>query len=136
MDVLLASRIPDFGRPTYAGKVRDTYDLGDTLLIVATDRISVFDVVLPTGIPGKGKILTQLSAWWFERTSAVVPNHFLRLVDSAHVEGVPFEVPRELWGRSMLVRKADRVDVECVVRGYLAGSAWEEYQARGTVQGF
>ncbi len=115
------------------GKVRDTYDLGDRLLMVSTDRISAFDVILPTGIPDKGLVLTQLSAFWFERTADVVPNHFLRLVDSTEVDGL--QVPPDLVGRAMLVRKAQRIDVECIVRGYLAGSAWEEYRRQGTVNG-
>ncbi len=117
------------------GKVRDIYDLGDTLLIVATDRISAFDVILPNGIPDKGRVLTQLSAFWFELTGEVVPNHFLRLVDGTRVEGVPLELPPELIGRAMLVRKAQRIDVECVVRGYLAGSGWSEYQEKGSICG-
>src|SRR2546425_518798 len=101
------------------GKVRDIYDLGDKLLIVATDRISAFDVVLPIAIPDKGLVLTQLSAFWFELTGGIVPNHFICLVDGTHIEGVPVELPREIVGRAMLVRKADRIDIECVVRGYL-----------------
>src|SRR3972149_9699581 len=122
--------------PLYArGKVRDIYDLGDKLLIVATDRISAFDVVLPTGIPDKGLVLTQLSAFWFELTGDVVPNHFLRLVDDTRVEGVPVELPRDLIGRAMLVRKARRLGVECVVRGYLSGSGWKEYQETGAISG-
>jgi phosphoribosylaminoimidazole-succinocarboxamide synthase len=130
--VLLESPLPN---PSHRGKVRDTYDLGDRLLMVATDRISAFDVVLPEGIPDKGRVLTQLSAFWFDQTAAVVPNHMLRVVEEARVEGVPFELPPELWGRSMLVRKAERVNAECIVRGYLAGSAWAEYQASGMVSG-
>ncbi len=122
--------------PLYArGKVRDIYDLGDKLLIVATDRISAFDVVLPTGIPDKGLVLTQLSAFWFGLTGDVVPNHFLRLVDGTRIEGVPVELPRDLIGRAMLVRKAERIDIECVVRGYLSGSGWREYQETGAVCG-
>lgn len=122
--------------PLYArGKVRDIYDLGDKLLIVATDRISAFDVVLPNGIPDKGLVLTQLSAFWFERTGDVVPNHFLRLVAATRVEGVPVELPRDLIGRAMLVRKAQRLDIECVVRGYLSGSGWLEYQQSRSVCG-
>jgi phosphoribosylaminoimidazole-succinocarboxamide synthase len=117
------------------GKVRDVYDLGDRLLIVATDRISAFDVVLPTGIPDKGLVLTQLSAFWFELTGDIVPNHFLRLVDDTRIEGVPVELPRDLIGRSMIVRKARRIDVECVVRGYLSGSGWKDYQEHGSVSG-
>jgi len=120
---------------SHRGKVRDLYDLGDRLLIVATDRISAFDVVLPNGVPGKGAVLTQLSAFWFERTASVVPNHFLRLADGSPDDNLPFELPRELIGRSTIVRKAERLPVECIVRGYMAGSAWAEYQAEGTVCG-
>jgi len=119
------------------GKVRDIYDLGDKLLIVATDRISAFDVVLPTGIPDKGLVLTQLSAFWFEKTGDIVPNHFLGVVDSTCIEGVPAELPRELIGRAMLVRKAQRLDVECIVRGYavLGSAGWAEYHQTGTISG-
>jgi phosphoribosylaminoimidazole-succinocarboxamide synthase len=117
------------------GKVRDIYDLGDRLLIVATDRISAFDVVLPTGIPDKGRVLTQMSAFWFERTGDIVPNHFLAVVEDTRAEGVPIELPRDLIGRAMVVRKAERIDVECVVRGYLSGSGWADYQADGAVSG-
>lgn len=115
------------------GKVRDIYDLGDCLLFVATDRISAFDVVLPTGIPQKGRVLTQLSAFWFTRTRQLVPNHLI----TADFAQFPPELRRfsELEGRAMLVRKAQRIDVECVVRGYLAGSAWAEYRRSGTVHG-
>ncbi len=130
--------------PLYArGKVRDIYEVpsgpdesgGDKLLIVATDRISAFDVVLPNGIPDKGLVLTQLSAFWFERIGDVVPNHFLRLVDATRVEGVPVDLPPDLIGRAMLVRKAQRLDIECVVRGYLSGAGWQEYQQSGSVCG-
>jgi len=117
------------------GKVRDIYDLGENLLIVATDRISAFDVVLPTGIPDKGMVLTQLSAFWFELTGDIVPNHFLQVVDSPRVPGIDADLPRELIGRSMLVRKAGRIDVECVVRGYITGSGWKDYQREGEVSG-
>ena len=120
---------------TYRGKVRDTYDLGDRLLIVATDRISAFDAVLPTGIPDKGKVLSQMSAWWFEHTSQVVPNHLIRLADGTADDDLPFELPPELIGRSTIARKAQRIDVECIVRGYISGSAWAEYQKWGTVNG-
>ncbi len=119
----------------HRGKVRDLYDLGDRLLIVATDRISAFDVVLPNGVPGKGAVLTQLSAFWFERTASVVPNHFLRLADGSPADNLPFDLPPELIGRSSIVRKAERLPVECIVRGYMAGSAWAEYQKQGTVCG-
>jgi len=124
--------------PLYArGKVRDIYDLGDKLLIVATDRISAFDVVLPTGIPDKGLVLTQLSAFWFEKTGDIVPNHFIRVVDSTRMEGVPVELPREIIGRAMLVHKARRLDVECVVRGYavLGSAGWAEYHETGSLCG-
>jgi phosphoribosylaminoimidazole-succinocarboxamide synthase len=117
------------------GKVRDIYDLGETLLIVATDRISAFDVVLPTGIPDKGAVLTQISAFWFELTGDIVPNHFIRVVDDTRVEGVPVELPREVIGRAMVVRKAERIDVECIARGYLSGSGWKDYQASRTISG-
>jgi len=103
--------------------------------MVATDRISAFDVVLPNGIPDKGAVLTQLSAFWFELTGGVVPNHLVRLVDSTEIEGVPFSIPLELLGRAMIVRKARRVDVECVARGYLSGSGWQEYRETGKVCG-
>ena len=121
--------------PSHHGKVRDIYDLGERLLIVATDRISAFDVVLPSGIPGKGAVLTQLSAFWFQRTASVVPNHFLRLADGSPEDELPFELPPDLVGRSMIVHKAERLAVECIVRGYMAGTAWAEYQERGTVCG-
>ena len=117
------------------GKVRDVYDLGDRLLIVATDRISAFDVVLPTGIPDKGLVLTQLSAFWFELTGDIVPNHFIQVVDTTRIGGVEAELPREMIGRAMLVRKAERIDIECVARGYLTGSGWKDYQQTGEVCG-
>ncbi len=123
------------------GKVRDTYELGSRLLIVASDRISAFDVILPCGIPNKGRVLNLLSAFWFERTSELVPNHLLEVVDDAHCLGSyltaknRFDYPPYLNGRSMVVKKAKRLPVECVVRGYLSGSAWEEYAQSGTVSG-
>lgn len=119
------------------GKVRDIYDLGDKLLIVATDRISAFDVVLPAGIPDKGLVLTQLSAFWFEKTGDIVPNHFVRVVDSTRMEGVPVELPPEIIGRAMLVHKARRLDVECIIRGYavLGSAGWAEYHETGSLCG-
>jgi len=121
---------------THRGKVRDTYDLGDgRLLIVATDRISAFDVVLPTGIPDKGAVLTQMSAFWFDLTAGVVPNHLLRVADGSPADELPFELPSGLRGRSMIVRKAQRLDVECIARGYITGSAWAEYRETGKVCG-
>jgi phosphoribosylaminoimidazole-succinocarboxamide synthase len=116
------------------GKVRDIYDLGDRLLIVATDRISAFDVVMPNPIPDKGRILTQLSILWFDLTKEVVPNHIL----STEVEDYPKECQpyqEMLRSRSMLVVKTEVLPVECVVRGYLSGSGWEEYQKTGEVCG-
>ena len=116
------------------GKVRDVYDLGDRILIVATDRISAYDVVMPTGIPDKGRLLTQISLWWFEFLADVTPNHLV----TADVRKMPEAVRAQaetLEGRSMLCRKADVFPVECVVRGYLAGSGWREYEAHGTVCG-
>jgi phosphoribosylaminoimidazole-succinocarboxamide synthase len=130
--VLIDSPLPN---RTYRGKVRDTYDLGDRLLIVATDRISAFDAIIPTGIPDKGKVLSQMSAWWFEHTSDVVPNHFIRLADGTGADELPFTLPPELIGRSTIARKAEQIGVECIVRGYLAGSAWSEYREWGTVNG-
>jgi phosphoribosylaminoimidazole-succinocarboxamide synthase len=117
------------------GKVRDIYDLGDKLLIVATDRISAFDVVLPTAIPDKGAVLTQLSAFWFGLTGDIVPNHLISVVESTRTADVPVELPREMIGRAMVVRKAERIDVECVVRGYITGSGWSDYQKTGEVSG-
>jgi phosphoribosylaminoimidazole-succinocarboxamide synthase len=133
MPVLLDTGLPN---RTHRGKVRDTYDLGDgRLLIVATDRLSAFDVILPTGIPNKGAVLSQLSAFWFDLTSAVVPNHLIRLADGTAADGLPFQLPPELIGRSTIVKKAQRLDVECVVRGYISGSAWADYQQTGTIFG-
>jgi phosphoribosylaminoimidazole-succinocarboxamide synthase len=116
------------------GKVRDLYAVGDALLMVATDRISAFDHVLGTGIPGKGKILTQISLFWFDLLKEVTPNHIL----TANVSEYPAELHRyadQLEGRSMLVRRANMFPVECVARGYLTGSGWKEYKAAGTVCG-
>jgi phosphoribosylaminoimidazole-succinocarboxamide synthase len=116
------------------GKVRDIYDLGDHLLLVVSDRISAFDVVMNEPIPGKGIVLNTLSAFWFEATADLMPNHYVSID--------PADFPREfqahrdvLEGRAMLVRRAQRVDIECVVRGYLAGSAWSEYRRDGMVAG-
>ncbi len=130
--VLLETPLPELA---HRGKVRDIHDLGDRLLIIATDRISAFDVVLPNGIIGKGAVLTQLSAFWFQKTASVVPNHFIRLADGTPEDDLPFEVPPDLVGRSMIVHKAERLPIECVVRGYMAGSAWVEYLEHGTVCG-
>lgn len=119
--------------PAFRGKVRDIYDAGDTLILVASDRISAFDSILPTPIPGKGIILTQISAAWFRRFGDI-PNHLI----STDVADFPPPFDRfaeQLSGRSMLVRKAERIDLECIVRGYIAGSAWKEYRETGGVCG-
>jgi phosphoribosylaminoimidazole-succinocarboxamide synthase len=120
--------------PHRRGKVRDIFDLGDTLLLVATDRISAFDCVLGSGIPDKGKVLTQLSAFWFAQTAAIVENH----VVTTRVNDYPADLRSSgdiLSGRSMLVHKTNPVPIECVGRGYLSGSGWKEYVASGTVCG-
>jgi phosphoribosylaminoimidazole-succinocarboxamide synthase len=121
------------------GKVRDTYDLGDKLLIVSTDRLSAFDVVLPDPIPDKGLVLNQLSCFWFEKTSQVMPNHLITPIDTLDSlkKYLPPKatLPDYLLGRSMITLKAERVPVECVVRGYVSGSAWAEYKQAGTISG-
>lgn len=131
-DTLLSTDLPF---PVFRrGKVRDVYDLDDRLLLVATDRISAFDCVMPQGIPGKGRILTQVANFWFRATADLLPNHLL----ATQVEDYPAMLRAhagQLEGRSILVRKTRPLPVECVVRGYLAGSGWKEYQASGTVCG-
>jgi phosphoribosylaminoimidazole-succinocarboxamide synthase len=128
---LLTTNIPTlklYGR----GKVRDTYDMGDKLLFITTDRISAFDSILPTGIPGKGEVLNQMSAFWFRKTEHIIPNHMI----TADIEEYPEELKQyrdQIQGRSMIVKKAQRIDMECIVRGYLAGSGWAEYQKSGTI---
>ena len=118
--------------PAARGKVRDIYDLGDKLLIVATDRLSAFDVVLPTPIPDKGRVLTQLSLFWFNLLKDVAPNHVLSATDFP----APFDSHKDdLVGRSMVVRKAQPLPVECVVRGYVSGSGWKDYRATGKICG-
>lgn len=117
-----------------SGKVREVFDAGEHYLIVATDRISAFDCILPGGIPGKGAILNQLSAWWFERLAGIIPNHLVSVAVDDFPSGL--QAHRDvLRGRSMLVRKTTVFPVECVARGYLAGSGWKEYQAGGTLCG-
>jgi phosphoribosylaminoimidazole-succinocarboxamide synthase len=116
------------------GKVRDVYRIDGRLLIVATDRISAFDYILPTGIPDKGKVLTQLSIFWFDFLRELTPTHFL----TARVEDYPEPLHRfrdQLEGRSMLVKRADMIEIECVARGYISGSGWKEYRDHGTVCG-
>lgn len=147
MSVLLQTDLP---LPLFRrGKVRDVYDLDDKLLIVATDRISAFDFVLPCGVPNKGKVLNHLSAFWFEKTAHIMPNHLIKVIDNLNAFQdviARAESPKQsqkkkdssltlgtsLIGRSMLVAKAERIPVECVVRGYLSGSAWAEYKKSGT----
>jgi len=138
-DVLLNTDLP---LPLFVrGKVRDTYDLGELLLIIATDRISAFDVVLPCGIPNKGLVLNKLSAFWFNQTKDLLSNHLVEMVDDVRCLDAylpaesRFTYPSYLAGRSMVVRKVKRILVECVVRGYLAGSAWTEYEQYGAVCG-
>ncbi|MBP9212449.1 MAG: phosphoribosylaminoimidazolesuccinocarboxamide synthase, partial [Bacteroidetes bacterium] len=116
------------------GKVRDIYDVGEHLLFVATDRLSAFDVVMPQGIPGKGKVLTQISAFWFEQTKDIVPNHVVSTnVDEFPAVCAPYR--EELRGRSMLVKKSQPLSVECIVRGYISGSGWQDYRSTGAVCG-
>ncbi|HAE33437.1 MAG: phosphoribosylaminoimidazolesuccinocarboxamide synthase [SAR202 cluster bacterium] len=127
-DVLIESTMPDL---IYSGKVRDTHDAGNGLLLmVSTDRISAYDVVLPNAIPGKGAVLNQISAFWFAQTEHIVPNHLVQMgLDRAT------DLPESIKRRSMYVRKADRIDIECVARGYITGSALQEYSDAGTVAG-
>jgi phosphoribosylaminoimidazole-succinocarboxamide synthase len=120
--------------PDNQGKVRDLYDFGDRLLIVATDRISAFDYVLGSGIPDKGKVLTQISAFWFDRTRGIVPNHVIS-IDPAAYPAAAAAAADWLRGRSMLVRRTDPLAIECVARGYLSGSAWKDYIATGQTCG-
>ena len=124
------------GRPLTklaSGKVREIFDAGDALLIVATDRLSAFDVILPDGIPGKGVILTQMSLWWFEQARGLIPNHLLP--DQAGLMARKYHLSRDMQLRSMVVKKLRPLPVECVVRGYLAGSGWSAYQKTGAVCG-
>jgi phosphoribosylaminoimidazole-succinocarboxamide synthase len=131
--VLLNTELKDL-KPYFKGKVRDIYEIDDKLLIIATDRISAFDVVLPNGIPNKGKVLTALSVYWFNRTKDIIKNHLI----TSDVAEFPQELLKYtalLSGRAMLVRKAKMLEVECVVRGYLAGSGWKEYKKTQSVCG-
>ena len=139
MNIVLETPLPDL---LYRGKVRDTFDLGDgLLLIVATDRISAFDVVLPNGIPEKGYVLARLSRFWFEQTRHIAPNHFIALADDQAALGkladhpMVRSLPPHVARQAMVVRRAQRIDVECVVRAYMAGSAWADYKAHGALFG-
>lgn len=133
MDIVLKTELPDIGEPR-RGKVRDIYDLGEHLLLVVTDRVSAFDVIMPNGIPGKGKILTAISLFWFGQMKDVVENHIV----ATEVRDFPKALHKYsdlLEGRSILVRKAQVIPVECIVRGYLSGSGWKSYLEDGTVCG-
>ena len=137
--MLIETQLPNL---LYRGKVRDTFFLSDDLLLmVATDRISAFDVVLPTGIPQKGMVLNRMSAFWFEKTRHLVPNHFLALADAPDVasrfgnNSLLADLPPEIARQAMVVQRAQRFDIECIVRGYITGSAWSEYRRQGTVSG-
>jgi len=131
--IIIETEMPDIGKPR-RGKVRDIYDLGEHLLLVVSDRISAFDVILPNGIPGKGKILTQISRYWFKEMEDIIKNHII----AVEVKDFPAALQKYsdmLEGRSMLVRKAQPMPVECIVRGYLSGSGWQEYKNTGSVCG-
>ena len=132
-NIILKTEMPDVGVPR-RGKVRDIYDLGEHLLLVVTDRISAFDVVLPNGIPGKGKVLTAISVFWFKKMEDIVKNHIV----AVDVKDFPLKLRKYrdmLEGRSLLVKKAEVLPVECIVRGYLSGSGWKSYGKDGTVCG-
>lgn len=131
--VILKTDFPDMTL-VRRGKVRDIYDLGEYLLLIASDRISAFDVILPNGIPGKGKILTQISAFWFKQMEDIVPNHLIS-TDVKDFPPICQKYKEILEGRCMLVKKSKPMPVECIVRGYLSGSGWNEYKEKGTVCG-
>jgi phosphoribosylaminoimidazole-succinocarboxamide synthase len=138
-EVLMKTNLP---LPVFLhGKVRDIYDLDSHLLIIVTDRISAFDVVLSNGIPNKGHVLNRLSSFWFRKTADIIPNHMAEAVDDIHCidsylpANQKFTCPPYLRGRSTVVKKVKRIPVECVVRGYISGSAWTEYREHGTVSG-
>jgi phosphoribosylaminoimidazole-succinocarboxamide synthase len=133
MDAVLKTELPGIPPPR-RGKVRDIYDLGDLLLLVVTDRVSAFDVVLPNGIPGKGKVLTEVSLFWFEQMEGIVDNHLV----ADDIRDFPEELRMHadvLEGRSILVKKTEVLPVECIVRGYISGSGWKSYRKDGTVCG-
>ena len=137
--MLIETQLPNL---MHRGKVRDTYQIDEELLLlVTTDRISAFDVVLPTGIPEKGRILNKMSGFWFDQTKHLIPNHLVALADDPDAAGkfsdseLMKNLPAEVARQAMIVKKAERIDIECVVRGYITGSAWSEYRKTGTVQG-
>ena len=132
-NIVLETKISDI-KPFSVGKVRDIYDLDDKLLFIATDRISAFDVVLPTGIPYKGQVLNSLSVFWFDLTKHIIDNHLITADVNDYPETLqPYK--KMLAGRSMIVKKAKRIDLECVVRAYLSGSAWKAYKEKGEICG-
>jgi phosphoribosylaminoimidazole-succinocarboxamide synthase len=131
--VLLASHCPEL-KLVNKGKVRDIYDLGEHLLIVTSDRISAFDVIMNEGIPHKGYVLTQISKFWFEQMTGLVPNHIIAM-DVADVPAVTHQYREQLQGRSMLVKKAQPLAIECIVRGYVSGSGWKDYRKTGAICG-
>jgi len=135
--MLLETELPN---RLHRGKVRDTYRINDELLLmVTTDRISAFDVVLPTGIPEKGRVLNKISAFWFDLTKHIIPNHLVALADApdapdlSSTGSLMANLPPEVARQSMIAKEAERIDIECVVRAYITGSAWSEYQRHGTV---
>ena len=132
-NTLLQLDLPEIPK-VRSGKVREMFDLGDSLLMVASDRISAYDVVLPNGIPLKGEVLTMFSHFWFERVADLVPNHLLAKADEPLPQAVQSQA-EQIGRRAMVVKKAQPLAIECVVRGYLAGSGWKEYQKQGTVCG-
>ena len=133
MSVIMQTNFPDLKLIT-RGKVRDIYDLGEHLLIVTSDRISAFDVIMNEGIPKKGQVLTQISIWWFQQMVDLIPNHIVAVdVDDFPVETHKYR--QQLEGRSMLVKKAKPLPVECIARGYVSGSGWKDYQATGAICG-
>jgi phosphoribosylaminoimidazole-succinocarboxamide synthase len=131
--IVLKTEFPEL-KLVKRGKVRDIYDLGDYLLMVITDRVSAFDVILPNGIPGKGKVLTSISVFWFNQMSDIIENHIVSY-DVNEYPDICHEYREQLEGRSMLVRKAEPLPVECIVRGYISGSGWKEYQKNGEICG-
>jgi len=137
--MLIETQLPNI---LHRGKVRDTYRINDDLLLmVTTDRISAYDVVLPAGIPDKGRVLNKISAFWFDQTKHIIPNHLVALADAPEAPSLVesgslmADLPPEVARQSMIAKEADRIDIECVIRGYITGSAWSEYQRHGTVSG-
>jgi len=137
--MLIETQLPN---RLHRGKVRDTYRINDDLLLmVTTDRISAYDVVLPTGIPDKGRVLNKISGFWFDQTKHIIPNHLVALADApdapslGETNSLMANLPPEVARQAMIAKEADRIDIECVIRGYITGSAWSEYQRHGTVSG-